>query len=216
MRGRIVQLAAALAALDGCADARVNVFTASSEHICAGDLVELAWNVTGSGTMKVTPALAGAPDGHVDDVGGATIAPTQPTNVELHVTRFLANPTTSVRQIRMERPEPLTASLGDADASPGCAAGKIFATVHAKRFTPDIKVTTVTSRAEDDRSYEVDHGGLHATVQAGVVVTSFKGLPIEGDWSLSTPLRPGETCQTTTLASLGIQVFTECPTGRKP
>lgn len=216
MMRRISQLALPLAALVGCPDAKVNAFTALPDHICAGDPVELAWNVTGSGTMKITPAVKGAPDGPVDSVGRVRIAPKEATMIELHVTRFPGNPMSSSQQIRMERPEPLAASLADPDAGPRCAEGRIFATVHARHFAPDMKVTTVTSRAGDDRSYEVERGGARATVQPGVVVSSFTGQPIAGDWSLSTPLRPGETCQTTTLASLGVEAFTECKTGRTP
>ena len=112
----------------------------------------------------------------------------------------------------MDRPESLTASLGDTTATPACANGRISAIVHAKRFDLGIKATVVTARSEDNRSYDVDHAGVHATVGPGSTVTQFTGLPVAGDWTLTTLLRQRETCATTGLRSLGIVVFTECAT----
>ena len=112
----------------------------------------------------------------------------------------------------MDRPESLTASLGDTTATPACANGRISAIVHAKRFDLGINATVVTARSEDNRSYDVDHAGVHATVGPGSTVTQFTGLPVAGDWTLTTLLRQRETCATTGLRSLGIVVFTECAT----
>jgi hypothetical protein len=181
--------------------------------------VHLSWSVTGSAAITVSPPIAGAPNGAVEASGQATIAPTANTRVELHVTRFLGAPTASIQDIDVktasDAPEPLTASL--ADASAGCGDGKVWATVHAQRFSPDVKVATVASHAGDDRTYDVQHAGRNAKVTPGAPTASLAGSALVGDWVLTSPLRPGETCGTPTLPrSLVVDVFTQCVPGSGP
>lgn len=206
--------ATACAAVLGC-DARVNSFSASSGNICAGDQVTLAWSVTGSASVAVTPSSSGLPNGDVPSTGQATITPTATTRVELHVSRFLGNPTTSIQEIQVHQvddaPKPLTVSLADADAGPGCADGKVWATDHAKRFALNLRVATVTVHPGDSRTYELAHAGVHATIGPGVIATQFAGQPVTGDWTLTTPLGAGEACGTPALPhSLVADVFLQC------
>ena len=197
-------------------DARVDQFTASAHYLCSGQQVQLAWRVTGSATVKSTPPLASLPDGPVPDEGNATVAPSSTTNVELHVTRFLGHPTGSTQELRVlsasATPEPLTVSL--ADPSAGCADGKVWATVHPQHFSSDLKVATVSSHRGDSRTYDVGHGNVHAMVSPGATPTEFAGMPVVGDWFLSSPLGPGEACGTATLPrNLVVDVFTQCVPG---
>ena len=197
-------------------NASVDQFTASAHYMCPEQQVQLAWRVTGSGTMKSVPPLASLPDGPVDDQGQVTVAPMASTSVELHVTRFLGHPTSSTQELRVlgasPTPEPMAVSL--ADPSAGCGNGNVWATVHAQRFSNDLKVATASSHAGDGRTYTVAHAGVQATVSPGALSTQFAGLPILGDWVLTSPLAAGEVCGTPTLPrSLVVDVFTQCVPG---
>jgi hypothetical protein len=215
MRAPLIIVAASVAVALGC-DARVDQFSASAHYVCPGQQVQLVWRVTGSGSMKSTPPLAALPDGPVSDEGQATVAPTTTTSIVLQVARFLGHPTSSTQELRVlgpsTTPEPLTVSL--ADSSAGCGDGKVWATVHPQRFSNDLKVATVSPHTGDNRTYDVAHGGVHATVSPGTIATQFAGMPIMGDWTLTSPLAPGESCGTPTLPrSLIVDAFTQCTPG---
>jgi hypothetical protein len=194
-------------------NARVKEFSAVPRHICAGERVSLRWNVVGSANVTVTPPNSELPDGPVESTGQVTIAPTMKTVVALHVTRPLGEPTTSVQEIEVTNPsetaEVLAASMGDSKARPGCSSGKVWATVHVERFAADVKVATVASHPGDDRAYEVEHAGLHASVAPGTIATTFEGKPIAGDWLLTVPLNSGQTCATIPR-NLVVNVITQC------
>jgi hypothetical protein len=183
--------------LGGCA-AEVKSFSAVPRHVCAGEAVDLQWSVVGCPRMEVTPPSTALPDGPVSKEGHATIAPVTNTRVELHVTRLLGHPTTSVQDVLVTTAttEPLTASLGDPEASPGCKGGRVWATVHVKRFASDVKVATVTTHPGDDRTYRVEHAGVRAQVKPGMTSSDFAGTPVAGDWALSAPVGKGQTCAT--------------------
>jgi hypothetical protein len=108
-----------------------------------------------------------------------------------------------------EKPEALTASMGDAQAQPGCNGGTVWATVHAEHFAADVKVAAVTSHSGDSRIYDVRHAGRRATVAPETLTTVFAGTPIAGDWILSTPLIDGQSCATIPR-NLVIDVITQC------
>lgn len=210
--GSVFRCVAVAFALSAC-NAHVKTFTAEPRHVCAGESVKLEWSVVGSARVKVDPTSVSLPDGPVEDQGEATIAPNTTTRVELHVTRQLGNPTTSVQEIEVLRGEAkreaLTASLGDPAAAPGCEGGKVWATVHAKRFSSNVKVATVASYQKDDRIYEVEHSGFSATLSPGNEVKVFSGTPIAGEWVLSTSVGDGQTCATVPPV-LVINVVTQC------
>ncbi len=208
----VLRFAAAVCVLSACS-AQVKAFTAVPRHICAGEPVQLQWNVVGSANVTVTPPSSGLPDGPVESEGHATITPKTTTLVALHVTRTLGSPTTSTQEIEVttatEKPEVLTASMGDAKASPGCSGGKVWATVHAQHFAANMNVATMSAHPGDRRIYEVQHAGLHATVAPEASTAAFAGVPIEGDWVLTTPLSNGQTCATVPR-NLVIDVITQC------
>ena len=191
----------------------VRAFSAVPRHICAGERVDIAWSVVGSARVEVQPPVDALPNGPVSDEGQATIVPKTTTRVDLHVTRPLGNPTTRTQEIEVlagtSKREVLAASLGDPAASPGCNEGKVWATVRAKRFSNDVKVATVSSHQRDDRTYEVEHAGIRASLSPGVVLTSFEGTTLAGDWALTAPLANGQTCATAPRV-LVIDVVTQC------
>ena len=127
---RTLVTCAAVPILAGCG-AEVKAFSVVPRHICAGDPVDVRWSVSGSPAITVVPPTAALPDGPVSKEGHATIAPATNTRVELDVTRPFGNRTTSVQEVlvTIATTEPLTASLGDPAAQPGCTGGRVWATV---------------------------------------------------------------------------------------
>lgn len=213
--GAVMGIAALVCLLAGCA-ARVKSFSAVPRHVCAGEPVHIQWNVVGSASVTVTPPDAGLVDGPVASEGQATIRPAATTKVALHVTRMLGRSTTSTQEIQVtsapRKPQVLAASMGDSDAQPGCAGGKAWATVHADRFAPDLKVSTVAAYPGDSRIYDVRHAGLDVAVAPGSPATALRDTPIAGDWILTVPLSPGQTCATIPH-NLVIDVYTRCVPG---
>ncbi|HSO32327.1 MAG TPA: hypothetical protein VLT33_07425 [Labilithrix sp.] len=122
---RLLRLALACTALllSACS-ARVNHFTTEPRHICPGQRVTVKWGVTGSATLTATPQVTGIKNGEVSDEGSTVIEPTASTDIALDVTRFLGSPTGATRTIEVkttgDKPEALTASVGDSASSPGC------------------------------------------------------------------------------------------------
>jgi hypothetical protein len=210
---RTLVTCAAVSILAGCS-AEVKAFSVVPRHICAGEPVDVRWSVSGAPVIAVVPPTAALPDGPVSKEGHATIAPATNTRVELDVTRPFGNRTTSVQEVLVTAAttEPLTASLGDPAAQPGCKGGRVWATVHAKRFSSGVKVATVASHPGDDRTYQVEHAGIRATVVPGAAASDFAGTPLAGDWLLTAAIRQGETCATVPRV-LVIDVLTRCQEG---
>jgi hypothetical protein len=154
-------------------------------------------------------------NGPVHDTGTVTIKPAVATRLDLHVTRFLGHPTTRSQDIEVkansDRPELVAASLGDQDATPGCTSGRLWATAHVKRFAQTLKVVAVTSHPGDNRAYDVDHAGAHATVNPGESSSAFADRPIDGDWKFSVTLSPGQQCDDPAIPNtLVVDVLTQC------
>jgi len=201
--------------LSTACSAHVNEFSAEPRHICPGQSVDVKWSVTGSATLTATPAVAGIENGDVSDDGHAVIAPAQPTDVVLSVTRFLGSPTGATQRIDVKeasaKPEVLSASMGDPAAAPDCKDGKAWATVHVKRFAADVKVSTVATHAGDPRTYDVEHEGVHATIAPATPSSAFAGKPIAGDWVLTARLDPSQICHTPAIQNnVVVDVGTQC------
>jgi hypothetical protein len=219
---RVVQIGAwvAVAASGaGCPNAKITKLEATPRHVCPGDRVELAWAFDGSGTMTVTPLVAQGPVGTVDDHGAAVIRPTANTTVDLQVTRWGGEPTGGRLDIELARSETLAASL--ADPSAACRDGAVLSTAHVKNFAPDLTVVEIGVPASHPRAgYDITHVDARthqpviAHVAPGEPATRFAGVPINGDWIISSPLAPGEACDPPRLpASLIVTVYTQCGGG---
>jgi hypothetical protein len=208
-----------LALFIAACNAHVDSFSASSHTICAGQPVQLTWKVTGNATMTATPPLAALAGGQVASVGQLTVEPNASTEILLQAKRWLGRPESSVQTINVisgqAKAEPLAASL--ANASAGCESGRVWATVHAQRFSAEVKVSIVAAHAGDERTYDVQHGSARATLTPGTTVSTFAGQPIVGDWVLSSPLLPGEECGTSALPrSLVVDVYAQCSPEGQP
>jgi len=88
----------------------------------------------------------------------------------------------------------------------------VWASIHAKRFSSDVKVATVASHPGDDRAYKIRHAGITAVVEPGAASSEFAGTMLAGDWLLTAPIRKGETCATVPRV-LVIDVVTRCEEG---
>jgi hypothetical protein len=172
------------------------------------------WDFTGDGTMTVTPATPHAPSGPVPDTGHATIHPTVPTTVSLHVTR-IGQPTGAQLDIEMAQGESIAASIGDASAR--CADGVVSSTAHLRNIS-DLVVDVVRTAPGDKRAgYEVLHAGTTARITPATSSTSFAGRPLAGEWVISSPLLPGESCDPAAPivpANLVVVAYTRCEGSR--
>jgi hypothetical protein len=210
-----------LAASCQACNAKITRFDAIPRHVCPGDRVELAWEFTGTGTLTVTPPVPPAPAGRVPDHGTASISPTAPTAVELRVTRTGGRSTGARLDIEMNQGELVAASIADPSAT--CRDSVVASTAHVRNFAPDLVVAVVGVRPGDERSYDVSHFDqrtqqlVTARVSSAAPTTRFAGLPIVGDWILSSPLSPGASCDSPGLPSnLVVIAYTRCASGDPP
>lgn len=216
---RIVRISAWVAIANGgmaCHNAKITWLDATPRHVCPGDPVELAWAFDGSGTMTVTPTSAQAPAGRVGDHGKALFRPTVNTAVELQVTRWGGEPAGGRLDIEIARGETLAASL--ADRSAACHGGVITSTAHVQNFAPELTVLELDVPPSHARAgYDVSHVDprthepVMAHVTPGAPATGFAGQPINGDWIISSPLAPGEACDSPGLpGNLIVIAYTQC------
>jgi hypothetical protein len=176
--------------VDLACNAEIHRFDALPRHVCPGSRVEIVWDFTGEGTMTASPATPHAPSGRVAETGHTTIHPTVPTTVSLHVTRS-GQPTGAQLDIEMAQGENIAASI--ADPSARCEGGVVSSTAHLSNIS-DLVVDVVRTTPGDKRAgYEVAHAGTSARITPAAS-TSFAGRPLAGDWVISSPLLPGETC----------------------
>jgi hypothetical protein len=169
--------------------------------------------------MTANPPVVSLPAGEMPSEGQMTVAPNASTEIELHATRWLGKPTSSIQTIHVipgqPKAEPL--AVGLADPSAGCDGGHVWATVHAQRFTTEVKVSVVATHAGDSRTYDIQHGGVRATLAPGAMTGTFAGQPIDGDWLLSSPLLSGEACGTAALPrSLVVDAYAQCSPEGQP
>lgn len=225
MAPRIVRVTAWVAVAAGgmgCPRPKVTTLEATPRHICPGDRVKLVWEFDGSGTMTITPPIAQAPAGRVADHGAVDIRPTAKTTVDLQVTRPGREPMDRRLDIEIARSETLAASI--ADSSAACRDGAVISTAHIKNFAPDLTVLEVDAPPSHARvGYDITrvdertHQPVTAHVAPGAPTTRFTGLPLAGDWIISSPLAPGEACDPPQLpANLIVIAYTQCAGGGSP
>jgi hypothetical protein len=212
---RVAALVGVGTGLIGCS-ARVDQFDASLHYTCPGQEVQLTWRVAGSATMKAVPPVGSLTPGSVSDEGHITIAPLQTTNVELHVTRFLGDPTSSTQEIRVQTdagaPTPIGAPLNDPTAD--CTNGKLSVTAKTKAFAETVRVASVSAYPGERHTYVLRHADVEDTLVPGAVSTKFNGVPVGGDWQITTQLLADEECRSPKLpANLTVDVVMQCDPG---
>jgi hypothetical protein len=199
--------------LFACSGARVDQFDASLHHICPGQQVEVTWRLTGSATIDAVPPVDHITPGPVNDEGHVSVFPLQTTNIKLHVTRFLGGSTSSTQKIIVQadagEPTPIGASLSDPTAD--CTNGKLSVTAKTKAFADTVKVASVAAFPGERHTYVLTHAAVEDTLAPGAISTKFNGLPVGGDWQITTQLLAGEACKPPKLpANLAIDVVMQC------
>jgi hypothetical protein len=210
---------AVIAVAGACGNAKITRFDAAPRHVCPGDPVQLAWAFQGSGTMTIAPAIAHGPSGRVDRDGKAVIRPVTRTTVGLDVTRTGGESTGMRLDIEMAQGEAVAASIADPGAA--CRDGRVVSTAHVRNFASDLAVSVIGVRPGDARAgYDVTHvdprthQAVTAHVAPGSPTPRFSGMPLVGDWILSSPLSPGESCDPPRLPSnLIVVAYTHCGGG---
>jgi hypothetical protein len=195
-------LALALAATTGAACApKIHRFTVTPSHICAGTPVKLDAQVTGTPTLTIDPPLTEQP--------GNIYVPQATTHFVISVTRWpIKKPKGSEAEVRVfpGGPDEVTAKVR-------CEGGTVSGTVAREpaEWDPRLQVTVVESG--EDREVTVTHAGRTARLTPQAPTTSaFEGTSPGGDWTISSPLRAGETCGTggATPANLNVSAEVRC------
>jgi hypothetical protein len=196
MRGSI-----SLALLVGGCSPTITAFDATPRHVCPNDEVELSWDFGGTGTLTSSAPLVGLPKGEVSPSSGSVkLRPTEATHITLHVTRPLRKPANAEIDIDMEAGSEVSASIGDPSAT--CDNGVVTSTAHMNNFgglnIVVVGIAPGNTRAAFDIK-RVDPTSPSAAPKLAHITTSqpsaaFAGMPINGDWVISSPLLQGETC----------------------
>jgi hypothetical protein len=175
-------LLAALATAAGCAP-KIARFTVTPSHVCAGTPVKLEARVTGTPTLTIDPPLPEQP-GHI-------YVPQATTHFVISVKRWpTKKPKGSEAEVRVfpGGPDEVTAKVR-------CENGVVSGTQRRDpmEWDPRLQVTLVESG--EDREVTVTHDGRSARLTPQAPTTSaFEGTSPGGDWTISSPLRSGETC----------------------
>lgn len=184
-------------ALAAC-NAHIAHFEVAPRHACAGQAVDIRWQVQGKARLSVLPTTAGAPEGDLPSRGQVTIHPTGKTRVSLRVTRWLGEPTGADvdvdADVDMAAPVEIAATLADGS----CQDGVLTMKTETKGFGDDLRAVWVNAnqRALDITRLDGDGHVVTARVVPGEAATrAFAMLSVNGRWTLSTKLAPGESCQ---------------------
>ena len=170
------------AASVGCAP-KIHRFTVTPSHVCVGTPVKLDAQVTGTPTLTTDPPLAQQP--------GNVYVPEATTHFVISVTRWpTKKPKGSEAEVRVFPGEP-----DEVTAKVRCEGATVTGTLRRDpaEWDPRLQVTVVESG--EDREVTVSHAGRTARMTPEASATrAFEGTSPGGDWTISSPLRPGETC----------------------
>ena len=198
------------AAALGCTPG-ISGFRAEPNVICKGSQTTLTWTATNDGALSAIPADASL--GPVAATGSRAVAPAVSTTYRLTVTRLGKTASSQVGVEVVTAPveaKPIGASV--ADPSTTCEGNTLALTVTAPAsdWDPHIQVASVAVAAGVTRATHVEHAGRAADVAPSAPSTVFAGLPVQGDWRLSTALAAGEACGRNVPRSLIIDVASTC------
>ncbi len=131
--------------------------------------------------------------------------------VSLHVTRWPRRPDHGDKEIRVA-PARLVPTASVADPGASCTGGVLTSTAHVTGLSPELKVAMVEVRDGDGREYTLVHaGGTTGHIAPGSPSDAFRGKPAGGDWTISTPLQPGESCDPPRFPNnLAVVVHPQC------
>jgi hypothetical protein len=124
----------------------------------------IAWEVTGSPTLTLTPKLSGAQDGPVATNGRVMIKPTAKTRVSLRVTRLGGEPTGADVDVDVPEPVEVAADLNDAAL---CENGILTLETDVKGFSPGVMAKRMGGAKRPLDIRRLDSAGKIATDSAG-------------------------------------------------
>jgi hypothetical protein len=186
-------------------------FRAEPNVVCSGSPTTLSWTASHDGTLSAVPADAAL--GAVGESGTQAVTPAAATTYRLTVKRLWKTVTREVGVEVITAPsEAKQIGASVADPSTTCEANTLALTVTApaSAWDPHIQITSVALVAGVNRTYVVEHAGRSATLAPGAPSNAFAGLPVQGNWRLSTPLGPTEACGRNVPRSLLIDVSSTC------
>jgi len=199
-----------LTAALGCAP-NIHAFRAEPNVVCSGGRTTLTWSASSDGSLSAVPADSTL--GAVDANGTRAVTPAVPTTYRLtvkHLGKSVSRDAGVEVLVAPGEARQIGASVADPSAT--CEAGTLAVTVNApaSAWDPHIQVTSVGLTTGVNRTYRVEHAGRSAEVAPGAPSAAFAGLPVQGDWRLSTALAAPEACGRNVPRSLIIDVASTC------
>jgi hypothetical protein len=194
----------------GCTPS-IHAFRAEPNVVCSGGPTTLTWSASSDGSLSAVPTDPTL--GPVDANGTRAVTPAVPTTYRLTIKRLWKSVSRDAGvEVLVSPREARQIGASVADPSTTCEAGTLAVTVSApaSAWDPHIQVTSVGLPSGVSRTYRIAHGGRSAEVAPGAPSAAFAGLPVQGDWRLSTALVAPEACGRTVPRSLIIDVASTC------
>jgi hypothetical protein len=184
---RIRQLCALIltaAAVTTCAP-KIHRFTVTPSHVCAGTPVKLDAQVTGTPTLTIDPPVAEQP--------ASVYRPHVTTHFVISVKRWPSKkPAGSEAEVRVF---PAPGAPDEVTAKVRCDGATVSGTLTRDTAEWDSRLQVTVVESGEDREVMVSHAGRTARLTPEAPAThAFEGTSPGGDWTISSPLRPGETC----------------------
>jgi hypothetical protein len=193
----------------GACKPSVCYFRAEPNVTCDGSQVHLSWNASTGGVIMSNP-----PDGSVSKVdasGEVEVSPKVPTRYRLDARNPWGHDARDVDVDVVTSTADRVIGASIADPSMQCDGTRLSVTVVAPReyWDANIRAGLVAIAPQIERAYHVTHGVASADLTPGSRSTAFSGLPVLGEWKISTPLQPGESCKNLPR-SLSIAISSTC------
>ncbi len=182
-RGLAVATAAAM--LAGCAS--IHHFAVSPRTACSGDTVVADWSAAGQVQLSSTPSLQGT--GKQPDHGQKPFLVHQSTRFVLTAKRLFGSKTAEA-DVSVAPRERSYGTVASCDAE----SRRISADLTLEhQLSGSFSVATVGNPL--DRQLRVAKAGKTQTLPPHGRSNAFRGEATRGVWQLSSPLAPGETCE---------------------
>jgi len=180
-----IGMASAMAGCGSIAD-----FEVAPYKVCPGDSVRASWEVDrGAASITTIPVLAGT--GQVAASGSQSFVPAASTHFVLTAHGLLKDATSEVDVTVLPVSAPqLLAALAYCNADARSVDAEI--TVPGTVATANLRVSQVQNG--QPRLAMVRKDGISASLAAAGASAAFRQRPLIGNWSVSLPLAPDESC----------------------
>lgn len=185
--------------------ASIQSFDARPRNACEGDAVIVSWQATGRVSLRSLPDLPDTVE--VPEAGSRSFAVTAPTRFELEA-RGAFGDASAEAEIDVA---PQRHTFGEI-ASCASEGGSLRAVMQLDtQLSPAFRIASVDNVLS--REIGVEKDGRTAHLAPGAQSAALSGLPVLGEWILTSPLSDGETCDATLRSirqRLRVQIHLVC------